>query len=71
MMQAVPQAGGFNDGLVVAAAVSSTLAPAAMAHHLRQVDPRAALCFAQAMYERAAWANEEWGDYWAAVVRSV
>ena len=71
MMQAVPQASGFIHVPVVAAAASSALAPAAMAHHLRQVDPRAALCFAQAMYDRVAWANEEWGAYWAAVVRLV
>ena len=38
------------------------------AHYLRRVDPSAARCFAEAMYEGAAWANEAWGAYWAAVV---
>lgn len=45
--------------------------PAAMARYLRRTNGDAALCFARAMHEDAAWANEEWGSYWAAVVRLV
>lgn len=45
--------------------------PAAMARHLRQTSPDQARCFARAMHADAAWANEEWGLFWAAVVRLV
>ncbi len=71
MMQTVPQADGFTDFTAVVSTLSSALSPAAMAHHLRRVDPLLALCFAQAMYDRVAWANEDWGAYWADVVRLV
>ena len=49
----------------------SSLSPAAMARYLRRTNGDAALCFAQAIYEDAAWANEAWGAYWADVVRLV
>ena len=49
----------------------SALSPAAMARHLRRSGGEAALCFARSIYEDAAWANEEWGAYWAAVIRLV
>ena len=45
--------------------------PAAMARYLRQTSGDAALCFARAMHEGSAWANEEWGSYWADVIRLV
>ena len=45
--------------------------PAAMARHLRRTEPEAARCFAQAMHDDAAWANEAWGAFWADVVRLV
>ncbi len=45
--------------------------PAAMARYLRRTSGDAAFCFAQAMHEDAAWANEEWGSYWADVMRLV
>ena len=47
------------------------LSPAAMAQHLRRASGPAALCFALAMHEEAAWANEQWGAYWADVIREV
>ena len=72
-MQAVSQSDGGVIGFSVdrPAAGRNTLSPAAMAHYLRRVDPLSALCFAEAMYEGAAWANEAGGAYWAAVVRLV
>ena len=45
--------------------------PAAMAQYLRQTSGDAALCFARAMHEDSAWANEAWGSYWADVIRLV
>ncbi len=45
--------------------------PAAMARYLRKTSGDAALCFARAMHEDAAWANEDWGSYWADVIRLV
>ena len=47
------------------------LSPAAMATYLRRTGGDAAPCFAQAMYDEAAWANEAWGAYWAEIVRLV
>ena len=47
------------------------LSPAAMASHLRRSNPLEARCFAKAMHEDAAWANEAWGQFWADVVRLV
>ena len=47
------------------------LSPAGMASYLRRTNGPAALCFAQAIYEDAAWANDAWGAYWADVVRRV
>ncbi len=48
------------------------LAPAAMARYLRRTNgAAAALCFAQAIYEDSAWANDDWGAYWADVMRLV
>ena len=67
-MQAVLHADGFGKRPAAPSALASALAPADMAGYLRRVDPLAALCFAQAMYDRVAWANEDWGAYWAAVV---
>ena len=49
----------------------SGLSPAAMAVHLLRTHPASARCFAQAMYEGSAWANDEWGDYWADVMNLV
>ena len=45
--------------------------PAAMARYLRRTSGDAAFCFAQAMHEDCAWANAEWGAYWADVMRQV
>ncbi len=70
-MQATPQADSVMGFPVEVPARSVALSPAAMAHYLRRVDPLSALCFAEAMYEGAAWANEDWGAYWADVVRLV
>ncbi len=42
-----------------------------MARYLRRTSGDAAFCFARAMHEDAAWANEEWGSYWADVMRLV
>ena len=54
-----------------AALLDGVLSPAAMAQHLRRAAGSAALCFAQAMHEGAAWANDAWGDYWADVIKAV
>ena len=72
MMQ-MPQA---NHGNVVAFPESPIhpgpyLSPAAMAGHLRRTNPVNARCFALAMHEDAAWANEDWGRFWADVLRLV
>ena len=45
--------------------------PAAMASYLRRTSGDAAFCFARAMHEDSAWANPEWGAYWADVMRLV
>ncbi|WP_158743346.1 hypothetical protein [Acidisphaera sp. L21] len=45
--------------------------PAAMARYLRRTSGDAAFCFARAMHEDAAWANADWGAYWADVMRLV
>ncbi len=56
---------------VTAVADRSALSPLAMALHLRAAEGGAAFCFARAMHEGSAWANEDWGDYWADVMRLV
>jgi hypothetical protein len=59
-------------GFPVAAFTARTgLSPMAMAGHLRRTNPDVALCFARAMYDDAAWANEGWGAYWADVMRLI
>jgi hypothetical protein len=45
--------------------------PAAMARYLRRTSGDAAYCFARAMHEDSAWANEDWGAYWADVMRLI
>ena len=55
----------------VAALLDGALSPSAMALHLRRTSGSAALCFAKAMHEGAAWANESWGAYWADVIKAV
>ena len=45
--------------------------PAAMARYLRRTSGEAAYCFARAMHEDAAWANDDWGAYWADVMRLI
>lgn len=48
------------------------LAPASMAAYLRRNGSTAtALCFARAMHEGSAWANEGWGRFWAEVMAEV
>ncbi len=47
------------------------LSPAAMATHLKRTNPSNARCFAVAMHEDSAWANEDWGRFWADVIRLV
>jgi hypothetical protein len=49
----------------------SEFPPQAMAHYLRRTSGSAAFCFARAMHEDSAWANENWGEYWADVMRLV
>lgn len=66
----------INPGIAPAPAAIATSLPAgwtphAMAHYLRRTSGSAARCFAQAMHEDAAWANEGWGEYWADVMRLV
>ena len=56
---------------VAVSAAPAFLSPAAMALHLRRSSGDAAYCFAVAMHEDAAWANEAWGAYWADVMRLV
>jgi hypothetical protein len=56
---------------VVSNASSTFLSAADMARHLRQTDPKRARCFALAMHEGVAWANDDWGAFWADVVRLV
>lgn len=67
VMQSVPVQSGALAGTVA----QGVLAPAAMATYLRRTGGDAAACFAQAMYDDAAWANESWGAYWAEIVRLV
>ena len=50
---------------------TSEFTPQAMAQYLRRTSGSAAYCFAQAMHEGSAWANEAWGKYWADVMRLV
>ncbi len=50
---------------------SSGFPPHAMAQYLRRTSGSAAHCFARAMHEDSAWANQDWGDYWADVMRLV
>jgi hypothetical protein len=52
-------------------APAAGLSAAAMARYLRETSAASARCFALEMQERAAWANESWGDYWADVARLV
>ncbi len=54
-----------------AVADRSALPPLMMALHLRAAEGGAAFCFARAMHEGSAWANEDWGRYWADVMRLV
>ncbi len=56
---------------VTAIADRSALSPLAMALHLRAAEGDAAFCFARVMHEGSAWANEDWGRYWADVMRLV
>jgi hypothetical protein len=56
---------------VMAIKRTSDFTPQAMAQYLRRTSGSAAYCFAQAMHEGSAWANETWGDYWANVMRLV
>lgn len=56
---------------VIAFPARTDFPPQVMARHLRRTSGQAALCFAQAMHEDAAWANEGWGAYWADVMRLV
>ncbi len=51
--------------------VMDGLSPSVMAGYLRETHRRGARCFALEMQERAGWANESWGAYWAAVARLV
>ena len=64
---------GFVPSQVPAIAMPKPLAfpPHAMAQYLRRTSGSAAYCFARAMHEDSAWANEDWGDYWADVMRLV
>ncbi len=48
-----------------------SLSPAAMAKHLHRSTGVDAPCFARAMQEYAAWANESWGMFWAEVVQEI
>jgi hypothetical protein len=56
---------------VMAMPRTSDFTPQAMAQYLRRTSGSAAHCFARAMHEDSAWANETWGDYWADVMRLV
>ena len=71
MLQVAQSQLAETDARVVLAVEETTLSPAAMARYLRRTNGEAALCFAQAIYEDAAWANEAWGAYWADVVRMI
>jgi hypothetical protein len=44
------------------------LSPADMARRLVQAHAANAKCFALAMYERSAWANDHWAAYWAEII---
>ncbi len=70
-MQTVQHQPALHGFPVAALARHDPLSPAAMASHLRRTNPDEALCFARAMYDDAAWANESWGQYWADVMRLV
>ena len=52
-------------------AAPAFLSPADMARRLRQTYSEDARCFAAAIHEDSAWANERWAAYWADVVRLV
>ncbi len=69
MQPAVFQSAASVPSALIAAELP--LSPAAMARYLRRTNGAAALCFAQAIYEGSAWANDDWGAYWADVVRLV
>ena len=56
---------------VFAMATPAGFTPFAMAQHLRRTSGDHALCFAQAIYKDAAWANDDWGAYWADVISLV
>jgi hypothetical protein len=56
---------------VLAMPRNADFTPHAMAQYLRRTSGSAAYCFAQAMHEDSAWANETWGEYWANVMRLV
>ena len=70
-MQALPHDHDLIQGPAALPLASGILSRAAMAGHLRRADPVSARCFAEAMYEGSAWANESWGAYWADVIRLV
>jgi hypothetical protein len=53
------------------AVADGPLSPAAMARHLRETAPHSARRFARAMYDKVAWANESWGEFWADVERLI
>ena len=65
------QSGSVQLGSLATMTEERSMSPAAMALYLRRTNGDAALCFAQAIYEDAAWANDDWGAYWADVVRLV
>jgi hypothetical protein len=56
---------------VPAALLSHAMSAADMARHLRRSSGSSALCFALAMYENVAWANEGWAAFWADVISEV
>ena len=56
---------------IPAVVLPGTMSPADMACHLRRSSGTAALCFALAMYENVAWANEGWAAFWADVISQV
>ncbi|MEJ1976137.1 MAG: hypothetical protein WDN49_08595 [Acetobacteraceae bacterium] len=49
----------------------AAFSPADMARHLRRTSPEGARCFALAMHKDVAWANDDWGAFWADVARLV
>jgi len=52
-------------------AAPAFLSPADMARRLRHAYSEDARCFAAAIHEDSAWANERWAAYWADVLRLV